>query len=132
MAIVIVKGVFAAMLPMLGGLTNLAAGCSRGKLHTEIELGGLRTIAVWGAIMPMGAGLQEPVLICCPFVMGRSMVQSAVSTRLASEPDAGKRTRSSAEVDEVVRRGERRDLASGRRLLAITGETSGNDRLEKR
>ena len=22
-----------------------------------------------GAIMPMGAGLQEPVLICCPFVI---------------------------------------------------------------
>ena len=54
---VIVKGVFAAIVPRLGGLTNFACG-----------------IFVEGAIMPIGAGLQEPVLICWPLVIGRLVV----------------------------------------------------------
>ena len=54
---VIVKGVFAAIVPKFGGLTNLAVG-----------------IFVWGAIIPIGAGLQDPVLICWPLVIGRLVV----------------------------------------------------------
>lgn len=54
MFIVIVKAVLALTMPKLGGKSNLEEGM----------------FAVEGMI-PMGAGLQEPVVICLPFVMGR-------------------------------------------------------------
>lgn len=49
-----VKSVLAEMVAPLEGNWNLADG-----------------MFVLAAMTPMGAGLQEPVLICCPFVMGR-------------------------------------------------------------
>ena len=48
------------------------------RLQSRLVLQNLRgfhialTMFDTGAIMPIGAGLQEPVLICCPFVMGSS------------------------------------------------------------
>lgn len=42
------------MVPKFGGLTNL----EEGMLSTE-------------GMTPIGAGLQDPVVICLPFVMGR-------------------------------------------------------------
>jgi len=49
-----VKAVFAATVSPFLGLVNLADGM-------ESELG----------MLPIGAGLHEPVVICLPFVMGR-------------------------------------------------------------
>ena len=54
MAILIVNAVLAAIVPPFLGLVNFAEG-------------------IWSVVgmAPMGAGLQEPVVICFPLVMGR-------------------------------------------------------------
>jgi len=57
MAIETVNGVLAATVPKLGGEMNLDEG-----------------MFLEDAIMPIGAGLQEPVLICLPFVIGKLTV----------------------------------------------------------
>ena len=85
-----------------------------------------------GAIMPMGAGLQEPVLICCPFVMGSSVQHRTGKHTLSTKAIQRGRTRSGAKVNEVVRRRERRNLPGGRSFLTVLLETSCDDRLEKR
>ena len=53
-AIWMVKSWFAGMVAPFLGKTNLAEG-----------------MFVVAAMMPIGAGLQEPVVICWPFVIGR-------------------------------------------------------------
>lgn len=54
MAMLIVNSVLAATEPPFAGKVNLAEGM--------LELAGM---------IPIGAGLHEPVVICCPLVMGR-------------------------------------------------------------
>lgn len=54
MAIVMVNAVFALIVPKFGGNTNFAEG-----------------MFVVEGMVPIGAGLQEPVVICLPLVIGR-------------------------------------------------------------
>jgi len=52
-------------MEMVNGVSALTAPKFAGNANLELGM-----LAVEG-MTPMGAGLQEPVVICCPLVMGR-------------------------------------------------------------
>lgn len=103
-----VKFVFAWTVSRFFGKTNFAEG-----------------MAVVAAIMPIGAPLHEPVLICVPFVRGRFVVAQKLMKLLSEVAEA---TWPASESLESNQRDESATTWSHLRSLAVLREASLNER----